>query len=154
MTDFGFTPSLRTTQQFDEDSVDGDQDENYDEIRKKLLFVTDTPCLKVSHSKNDTVLVFLRVRPKNNLEIGQPQCFHFSNERENELLAVAPRTSQTFKNKGTTQNRYTFTKIFEPQTTQQDLFEETLLPSLKDFFNGQNCLVFTYGVTNSGKPLK
>ena len=48
-------------------------------------------------------------------------------------------------------HKFTFSKVFDTLTSQKDLFDETIMPLLKDFFLGQNCLIFTYGITNSGK---
>ena len=130
-----------------------EEEEGDDPITKKLVF--ETP-LKRQASKKQSVVVFLRVRPKNQREIMSmdASCLHLVNQRE--LQAVAPESSQTFKNKagvrcpeGSSQ-QFTFTHIFHEQATQRDVFEESMLSTLKDFFGGQNCLVFTYGVTNSG----
>lgn len=46
---------------------------------------------------------------------------------------------------------YTFSHIFPPNTTQSDFFAKTTLPLVQDVLMGQNGLLFTYGVTNSGK---
>jgi kinesin family protein 20 len=46
---------------------------------------------------------------------------------------------------------YTFSHIFPPNTKQQDFFTKTTLPLVQDVLMGQNGLLFTYGVTNSGK---
>lgn len=46
---------------------------------------------------------------------------------------------------------YTFNHIFEPETRQSDFFTRTTLPLVRDLLQGQNGLIFTYGVTNSGK---
>ena len=46
---------------------------------------------------------------------------------------------------------YTFSHVFPPPTTQCDFFVKTTLPLVKDALQGQNALLFTYGVTNSGK---
>jgi len=72
------------------------------------------------------------------------------------LVACAPETSNAFKNtqhqmaKGTSQ-KFTFSKIFTDKIGQKCFFEEAVLGTVKEFISGQNCLVFTYGVTNSGK---
>lgn len=50
-----------------------------------------------------------------------------------------------------TTTRYTFSHIFNENTTQKDFFSSTMLGLVKDFIDGQNCLVFSYGVTSSGK---
>ena len=46
---------------------------------------------------------------------------------------------------------YTFSRVFPPDTTQQEFFTKTTLPLVKDLLYGQSGLLFTYGVTNSGK---
>ncbi|KAF8343056.1 P-loop containing nucleoside triphosphate hydrolase protein [Cantharellus anzutake] len=46
---------------------------------------------------------------------------------------------------------FSFTRVFEPSTTQSDFFQKTTLPLVKDLLNMENGLVFAYGVTNSGK---
>ncbi|KAF8310460.1 kinesin-domain-containing protein, partial [Clavulina sp. PMI_390] len=46
---------------------------------------------------------------------------------------------------------FSFTKAFPAETTQSDLFQATTLPLVKDLLNGENGLIFAYGVTNSGK---
>jgi len=46
---------------------------------------------------------------------------------------------------------YTFSHVFLPTTTQCDFFTKTTLPLVQDVLTGQNGLLFTYGVTNSGK---
>ncbi|KAJ7275485.1 P-loop containing nucleoside triphosphate hydrolase protein [Mycena haematopus] len=46
---------------------------------------------------------------------------------------------------------YTFSHIFPAQTSQSDFFTKTTLPLVRDVLQGQNGLLFAYGVTNSGK---
>ncbi|KAG6888767.1 hypothetical protein C0992_007558 [Termitomyces sp. T32_za158] len=46
---------------------------------------------------------------------------------------------------------YTFSHVFPHDTTQSDFFSRTTLPLVRDVLQGQNGLLFTYGVTNSGK---
>lgn len=55
--------------------------------------------------------------------------------------------------------KYTFSKVFSrpeadaptPAAMQSQFFQETTLPLVRDLLEGRNSLVFTYGVTNSGK---
>ena len=132
-----------------------EEDDDYEGVKKRLFDSGDleTPVTKTS---KQPVLVYLRIRPKSQLELlnKDSDCLHVYDEQE--LLAVAPKSSQTYKNKLGTRclqegsQKFTFTKIFRPLTTQKELFDESLMSTLKDFFSGQNCLLFTYGVTNSG----
>ena len=47
--------------------------------------------------------------------------------------------------------QYTFSHVFAPETTQEQLFKKTTFPLIQDVLNGRNSLLFAYGVTNSGK---
>lgn len=51
----------------------------------------------------------------------------------------------------TPSSTYTFSHVFPPSTNQGDFFTKTTLPLVRDALEGQNALLFTYGVTNSGK---
>lgn len=46
---------------------------------------------------------------------------------------------------------YTFSHVFPPDTQQPEFFGKTTLPLVRDVLEGRNGLLFTYGVTNSGK---
>lgn len=152
-----FTPGLVEREEA-EDKLTLPQEEEVEDYSyegiKKRLFECETPLTK---TKKQPVLVYLRIRPKSHLELlnRDPDCLHISDEQD--LVAVAPRSSQTYKNKlgarclqeGT--QKFTFSKIFPPLTSQKELFDDSLRLTLKDFFDGQNCLLFTYGVTNSGE---
>jgi kinesin family member 20 len=48
-------------------------------------------------------------------------------------------------------SNYTFSHVFPPGSTQSEFFKKTTLPLVSDVLQGQNGLLFTYGVTNSGK---
>jgi kinesin family member 20 len=76
-------------------------------------------------------------------------------ENDTSLLVRIPSVSHIYRSAALDMNkqwqRFTFSHIFGEESTQKSVFEKGLLPSLKDFLNGQNCLLFTYGVTNSGK---
>lgn len=151
------TPAVWTGGEEEEEELRGDDD--YTDIRKRLFdgLELETPLKPCAGSKKQPVVVYLRIRPKSQLEVlnKDPDCLH--QVSQSELLAVAPKNSQTYKNKNGTRNlsegnqKFTFTRIFDPTTLQKELFDEVMIPTLKDFFTGQNCLVFTYGVTNSGE---
>ena len=46
---------------------------------------------------------------------------------------------------------YSFSQIFDETTTQKQLFEHIGLSLVQDLLVGKNGLLFTYGVTGSGK---
>lgn len=50
-----------------------------------------------------------------------------------------------------TSSVYTFTHVFPPTTQQLEFFAKTTLPLVKGLLDGEDGLLFAYGVTNSGK---
>ena len=42
-------------------------------------------------------------------------------------------------------------QVFGPETTQREMFDGTVKGLVRDVLEGENSLVFTYGVTNAGK---
>ncbi|VDB93501.1 unnamed protein product [Peniophora sp. CBMAI 1063] len=50
-----------------------------------------------------------------------------------------------------TESTYTFTHVFPPSTPQASFFTRTTLPLVQGLLQGENGLLFAYGVTNSGK---
>ncbi|XP_034253086.1 kinesin-like protein KIF20A [Thrips palmi] len=65
----------------------------------------------------------------------------------------APKDSVAFKNSISARvvHQYSFSKVFGPDTSQKELFDECVAFQVKDFILGSNCLVFAYGTTNAGK---
>ncbi|XP_067350658.1 kinesin-like protein KIF20A isoform X1 [Channa argus] len=104
----------------------------------------------------ERVKVYLRIRPLSEVERerGEEQGCVAVQDVET-LLLKAPKESQNMKTaeRGITQSihKFRFSKIFGPETTQQQFFECTMKNMVKDVLGGQNRLLYTYGVTNSGK---
>lgn len=46
---------------------------------------------------------------------------------------------------------FPFVQIFGPQTPQQEVYDHTIREMVRDVLHGENRLLYTYGVTNSGK---
>lgn len=75
--------------------------------------------------------------------------------KDTTLTMRAPKNSFAFKSsmrgcQDMTHN-FTFTGIYGQDTSQKNFFDDTMLSSVKSVIDGQNSLVFTYGVTNAGK---
>lgn len=109
-----------------------------------------------SDSEPQTMSVFLRVRPfsKEELENNEDQgCIVIENDHMVSLNA--PKGSATLKSSergiGMSIHKFSFTQIFGSETSQAKLFEETVQCQMSDFLNGNNSLIFSYGVTNAGK---
>lgn len=147
----------------EEEELTGDS-----KLKKNLLREFDTPLAvskrisRLSQKFEELPLeyviqVFLRLRPFTESEIHQGEngkCLKISAD-QHILTAMAPEDSKVFKasNRGVGESvqHFTFTKIFDEKTNQNDFYHQTAHPLVKEFVNGQNGLIFTYGVTNSGK---
>ncbi|KAF7249513.1 Kinesin-like protein KIF20A [Varanus komodoensis] len=105
---------------------------------------------------NGKVKVYARVRPLKLAEVEKQEdqgCVCIENPET--LLLKAPKDSFTMRNTergvGQAVHKFTFTKIFGPEVDQKSFFDATMKEVVKDVLSGQNWLVYTYGVTNSGK---
>ncbi|NWS55474.1 KI20A protein, partial [Chunga burmeisteri] len=133
------------------------------DVRKDLLpeLSAISPNLEVSQQtvaedNNGKLKVYLRVRPLKSTEVekGEDQgCVCIENSET--LLLKAPKASFTMRSTergvGQAVHRFSFTQIFGPGVGQKLFFDETMKQVVKEVLNGQNWLVYTYGITNSGK---
>ncbi|NXQ91705.1 KI20A protein, partial [Nyctibius grandis] len=133
------------------------------DVRKDLLseFSAISPNLEGSpqaaaEENNGKLKVYLRVRPLKSTEVekGEDQgCVCIENSET--LLLKAPKDSFTMRSTergvGQAAHRFSFTQIFGPDVGQKLFFDETMKQVIKEVLNGQNWLVYTYGITNSGK---
>jgi len=106
----------------------------------------------VDHGDMERIKVYLRIRPATSEERSQgidDSCI--SVESDHAVVLSAPSTSQAFRNASNQRQRFTFTHVYPPETSQKQFFDGTVCSVASEFVSGQNCLVFTYGVTNSGK---
>ncbi|NXN67004.1 KI20A protein, partial [Himantopus himantopus] len=110
----------------------------------------------VAEDNDGKLKVYLRVRPLKSTEVekGEDQgCVCIENSET--LLLKAPKDSFTMRSTergvGQAAHRFSFTQIFGPDVGQKLFFDETMKQVVKDVLNGQNWLVYTYGITNSGK---
>ncbi|XP_070594904.1 kinesin-like protein KIF20A [Erythrolamprus reginae] len=110
----------------------------------------------VSSDNNGKVKVYARVRPLKPTEIEKQEdqgCVCIENAHS--ILLKAPKDSFTMKNTergiGQAVHKFTFSQIFGPEVGQKAFFDATMKEVVKDVLTGQKWLVYTYGVTNSGK---
>ncbi|CAG9576963.1 unnamed protein product [Danaus chrysippus] len=67
------------------------------------------------------------------------------------VLMTPPATAISYRNEGAKTMTYTFKEVFPPEATQQDVFDKLAFPLVEGLIKGKNGLLFTYGVTGSGK---
>ncbi|XP_053367370.1 kinesin-like protein KIF20B isoform X2 [Clarias gariepinus] len=100
--------------------------------------------------------VYLRIRPLTSVEseLGESQdCI--SIDPPDNVVLKAPRISLTARQSERLgpqlAQRFQFSKVYGPESTQRQIFDGTTKALVKDVLGGENSLVFTYGVTNAGK---
>ncbi|NWS20247.1 KI20B protein, partial [Pachyramphus minor] len=113
----------------------------------------DTSQGSTSDSKGH-IQVCLRIRPFTSLERENETQDCVSLEDSTNIILKPPhhclnRLSE--KTAGQMIQKFTFSRVFGPETTQEEFFEGTMKEPVQDFLDGYNRLVFTYGVTNAGK---
>lgn len=96
-------------------------------------------------SNHETIKVYLRLKPGHHDEPDQ------MNVLDAHTLLVKAPSADDYSRRKNPDSKYTFSKIFRPYTDQKELFAECVQPLVKDFLDGQNCLLFSFGTTNSGK---
>ncbi|XP_009702946.1 PREDICTED: kinesin-like protein KIF20B, partial [Cariama cristata] len=100
------------------------------------------------------IQVCLRIRPFTSLERENELQNCVSLEDSTSIILKPPKNSLSRlseKAAGQMMQKFTFSRVFGPETTQEEFFEGTMKQPVQDFLDGYNRLIFTYGVTNAGK---
>uniref|UniRef100_A0A4W2GRH2 Kinesin family member 20B n=1 Tax=Bos indicus x Bos taurus TaxID=30522 RepID=A0A4W2GRH2_BOBOX len=131
---------------------------NFDGIKldlsREFSLVASSTEANSSESK-DYLQVCLRVRP-----FTQPEKEHESEgcvyilDSQTVVLKDPQYTTLgrlSEKSSGQMAQKFSFSKVFGPETTQKEFFQGCILQPVKDLLKGQSRLIFTYGLTNSGK---
>ncbi|RNA07330.1 kinesin KIF20B isoform X1 [Brachionus plicatilis] len=164
------TTDLETTQDTSEksrfdSSSDGTSESKIDHVEESLNNTTSIHDLKknlyneeefrsINHS--EPIHIFLKLKPLTDQEMAkQNNIKHYKIHSDTAISLIPPKYSVYCQNKQSLQNLsntlYSFSYVFQPDISQQDFFKATIFPCLEKFFNGENLLIFSYGVTNSGK---
>ncbi|KAJ8417191.1 hypothetical protein AAFF_G00284180 [Aldrovandia affinis] len=102
---------------------------------------------KPSNNQKDPVGVYCRVRPLS-AEDGECCIDVISNTT---IQLHAPDGLKANRNGEFKETQYSFKKVFGLKTSQVELFEDVAKPLVNDLIHCKNGLLFTYGVTGSGK---
>ncbi|XP_047623133.1 kinesin-like protein KIF23 isoform X3 [Phacochoerus africanus] len=95
----------------------------------------------------DPVGVYCRVRPLSLPD--QECCIEVINNTTVQLHT--PEGYRLNRNGDYKETQYSFKQVFGTHTTQKELFDVVANPLVDDLIHGKNGLLFTYGVTGSGK---
>nr|XP_020486931.1 kinesin-like protein KIF23 isoform X2 [Labrus bergylta] len=105
------------------------------------------PPKKPSSNQKDPVGVYCRVRP---LGVEDNECC-IEVISSSTIQLHAPEGFKTNRNGEYKEMQYSFKKVFGVSVSQIELFEHVAKPLVDDLIRGKNGLLFTYGVTGSGK---
>ncbi|KAM6059992.1 kinesin-like protein KIF23 isoform 6-T6 [Theristicus caerulescens] len=95
----------------------------------------------------DPVGVYCRVRPLSRPD--QECCIEVINETTVQIHP--PDGYRIFRNGEYRETQYSFKEVFGTLVVQKELFDVVAKPLVEDLIRGKNGLLFTYGVTGSGK---
>ncbi|XP_017019482.1 kinesin-like protein KIF23 [Drosophila kikkawai] len=102
-----------------------------------------------SEKAKDPVNVFCRVRP-----LQSEADLTSLRVKNSTTIALNPQDQllQHHKHNGAQREiQYIFKHVFQPEATQQDVYGSVAQPLVENLLRGRNSLLFTYGVTGSGK---
>nr|XP_015809079.2 kinesin-like protein KIF23 isoform X2 [Nothobranchius furzeri] len=106
------------------------------------------PALKKTNNvEKDPVGVYCRIRP---LGAEDEECC-VEMISSSTIQLHAPDGLKANRNGEYKETQYSFTKVFGINTSQMELFEDVARPLVEDLIQCKNGLLFTYGVTGSGK---
>ncbi|XP_028257205.1 kinesin-like protein KIF23 isoform X4 [Parambassis ranga] len=102
---------------------------------------------KATNTDKDPVGVYCRIRP---LGAEDEECC-IEVISSSTIQLHAPDGLKANRNGEYKETQYSFKKVFGINTTQMELFEDVAKPLVEDLIHCKNGLLFTYGVTGSGK---
>ncbi|CAK1546538.1 unnamed protein product [Leptosia nina] len=95
----------------------------------------------------DPVHVYCRLRPMQNEN--DISCINILSPTT--IVMVPPPTTVSYRNENSKSMKYTFKEVFPPEANQQEVFDKVAFPLVDGLLKQKNGLLFTYGVTGSGK---
>lgn len=109
--------------------------------REKTQLSTSSESVESTKDK-EPVQVFCRLRP---LPDDSEPCVVLSSPTT--LSLTSPAEAKILRR----DVQYVFKHIFTSYSSQKEVFDHLALPLVEDLLNGKDSLLFTYGVTGSGK---
>jgi len=108
---------------------------------------------KKKESNNEKLLVALRIRPLKHEESARGyKAVAAKIDSKMVLLSSPPNKKEDhLRDKRTQERQYVFDVVFGPDSTQEEVYNETTKHLVENVLNGYNATVFAYGATGGGK---
>ncbi|CAG9772401.1 unnamed protein product [Ceutorhynchus assimilis] len=106
-----------------------------------------TPLPNHPRKKDDGINVYLRIKKPN----ADTKIYTIE---DNTLICTVPEGSFAARNKrdgSTVLRKFKFSSIFDPDASQEYVFDSIIKEKIVDFINGNNSTVLAYGASGSGK---
>ncbi|XP_021341176.1 kinesin-like protein KIF23 isoform X5 [Mizuhopecten yessoensis] len=103
---------------------------------------------KKNAAQTDPVEVYCRIRPLENPD--NPTCIKALSDSVVQLIP-ALNNERVTRNGQAKEYQYTFQYVFDEYSSQKKIFDYVAMPLMEDLINGKNGLLFSYGITSSGK---
>ncbi|KAL1787382.1 kinesin KIF20B isoform X1 [Sigmodon hispidus] len=142
---------------FSADPIARPSEINFDGVKldlsREFSLVATNPEANSLESKN-YLQVCLRIRPftQSEKEHETEGCVQVLDSQT--VLLKDPQSilgQQSEKSSGLMAQKFSFSKVFGPETSQKEFFLGCIMQPVKDLLKGHSRLIFTYGLTNSGK---
>ncbi|EDM13173.1 M-phase phosphoprotein 1 (predicted) [Rattus norvegicus] len=142
---------------FSADPIARPSEINFDGVKLDLShefsLVAANPGANSLESKN-YLQVCLRIRPFTQSEKGHEAegCVQVLDSQT--VLLKDPQSilgHLSEKSSGQMAQKFSFSRVFGPETSQKEFFQGCIMQPVKDLLKGHSRLIFTYGLTNSGK---
>jgi len=95
----------------------------------------------------DPVQVYCRLRPMQSP--ADVSCMRVTSDTT--IVITPPESAANFRTITNKEIQTTFSRVFMSDVTQREIFKTVALPLIENLIHGRNGLLFTYGVTGSGK---
>lgn len=97
--------------------------------------------------KETNMKVFIRIRPTDKTSDTNT----ITVLSDTTIVTNAPESSKRAQYTKMEERHYSFTGVFGPDSSQEDIFGQVTEPLLDRFIKGESCVLFAYGMTNAGK---
>lgn len=115
-------------------------------MNRPLTRTADKMKKTTSQNLREPIQVYCRLRPT---EPNEVSCMKIMSQSTVQMST--PENSVNFREGNFKETQHTFSHIFDPNTSQKKVFDHVAAPLVDGLIHGKNGLLFTYGITGSGK---
>ncbi|KAL9551919.1 hypothetical protein MBANPS3_004027 [Mucor bainieri] len=119
-------------------------------FRRQLKELTEANRYINYDPEKEPIKAYLRIKPNADSQV-MVEDPYIQVMDQVEVSMTPPENSNAYRTRHKASEKYRFTRVFSEDTDQQTFYNQTTLDLVKGALQGENALIFAYGVTNSGK---